>query len=113
MDKIIPNQIDTFKKHIEDERIELINSLIDELGAEKAENAKIRIQGKIKRMQDNIDKSMREGIDIGGIMKCIVMPHDIVKIEYDNGYSTFAFAVKEKGRRKTMYYYAEQHIGTI
>lgn len=108
MDKAIPNQINEFKQHIADERIELLNSFIDKLDSEKAENAKIRMQEKIEFMQNRTDYRMKHGIDIGGIIEYVVIPHDLVKVELNNGHSFYAFAVKEG--RKTRYFYAEQYV---
>jgi hypothetical protein len=104
MQNIIKNQIDNLKKYICEEEMKIV----DLLPEDKKQEAIEKIFQRIKRRQNNIDKRMNEGIDIGGIMSCVVKPFDIVKIDYDNSTSCFAFAVKEG--RKTKYYYAENHI---
>jgi len=104
MQKVISNQIDTFKNYIYEEEMNIVNLLPED----KQLEAKEKILVRINRKQNMIDKRMLEGVDVGGIMAYIVKPFDIVKLEYDNGTSCFCFAVKEG--RKTKYYYAENHI---
>jgi len=98
--KVIKNQKDSYCELIKND----IKNMADELMAQGydsnviLEKTDMITEDKI----NSISKNMSEGIDIGGIMKHIVKPIDIVKLEYITGQSVFCYEVKEK--KKSNYF---------
>lgn len=105
MYKVVVGQIEQAKENIHKEITETVN-LFPELQTKEVMQ---KIKEEVQNKQNAIDKCMTEGIDIGDLINYVVIPFDVVKIEYDDNTSCFCFAVKD-GRKKVNYYYIGRYI---